>query len=351
MSVADLRPSVVDLSDRPMLCLAVNGQAGRAARACVGSTDHGLWVVDVGQARKDRELYTKTAGHAEWVTACAYMDDGRIASGGMDNKICVWGASGRACTDLLGHRSSVSAVLVLPARDRLLSAAYDHRVILWHVRRRGVLAESAGEHKGAVVGLALAGDGSRAMSVGRRGEAVVWDLGAGDELTALAVHGRADPAGFTSVCGTDDGRFVAGGMSGTLHIWSADDGALLARAEGVHDGPINAVRFCETVQLFCTAGADGRLLLVDEAARVMSELTRHEDCIYSLHEDRGILCSGDGHGFIHVHDCGTDALLGTLDAGKNAIRALATTDDALVAMGDDGDLVIFATFWAEVGLP
>ncbi len=80
MSVADLRPSVVDLSDRPMLCMAVNGQAGRAARACVGSTDHGLWVVDVGQARKDRELYTKTAGHAEWVTACAYMDERRRRS-------------------------------------------------------------------------------------------------------------------------------------------------------------------------------------------------------------------------------------------------------------------------------
>jgi hypothetical protein len=39
-----------------------------------------------------RELFSKNYGHSEWVTTCAHLTDGRLLSGGMDSKLCLWDA-------------------------------------------------------------------------------------------------------------------------------------------------------------------------------------------------------------------------------------------------------------------
>lgn len=44
-----------------------------------------------------RQLYNKRNGHSEWVTCVQHLADGRIASGGMDSKICLWNKSGTTC--------------------------------------------------------------------------------------------------------------------------------------------------------------------------------------------------------------------------------------------------------------
>lgn len=69
-----------------------------------GSQDHGLKIFDLKTCKQKRELYTRKYGHKEWVTCVDYATDGRIVSGGMDNKLCVWASVGVSCVDLLGHR-------------------------------------------------------------------------------------------------------------------------------------------------------------------------------------------------------------------------------------------------------
>ena len=58
----------------------------------VGSADHGLKEVEISSGKVLRNLYTKTAGHSEWVTCVAYLPNGSIVSGGMDSKLCLWSA-------------------------------------------------------------------------------------------------------------------------------------------------------------------------------------------------------------------------------------------------------------------
>ena len=86
---------LVDLSDRPLLCMALSLDRNEAA---IGGSDHSVYTVDLKSGRKARTLYTKKYGHTEWVTDVAYMADGRILSSGMDSKICVWDRAGVRCS-------------------------------------------------------------------------------------------------------------------------------------------------------------------------------------------------------------------------------------------------------------
>lgn len=106
--------TVVQLSERPLLCGCTDWAQGEAV---IGGSDHGnnrslfspaevttpsapqkttplaaLYVLDVsGRApfQRKRTLFTQTKGHREWVSCCAILGDGRVASGGMDGMLLV----------------------------------------------------------------------------------------------------------------------------------------------------------------------------------------------------------------------------------------------------------------------
>jgi len=55
-----------------------------------GSADHGLHVYNMKSGKRTRVLYNKRFGHTDWVTTCAILNDGRIVSGSMDKRLCLW---------------------------------------------------------------------------------------------------------------------------------------------------------------------------------------------------------------------------------------------------------------------
>ena len=54
------------------------------------SADHGLRVYSLKNGKCLRNLYNKKFGHTDWVTSCAFLQDGRVLSAGMDNLLCLW---------------------------------------------------------------------------------------------------------------------------------------------------------------------------------------------------------------------------------------------------------------------
>ena len=70
---------------RPILCMDVLGD-----KVVTGSSDHGLREYNIATGRQIRQLYTKRYGHTDWVTSCSYAPDGKVFSGAMDSKLCVW---------------------------------------------------------------------------------------------------------------------------------------------------------------------------------------------------------------------------------------------------------------------
>ena len=95
--------------DRTVLSMDI---APKGDFAVTGSGDHGLRIFNIRTGKKLRELYSKRFGHTDWVTTCAYLQDGRILSGSMDKRLCLWDRSAVKCQDLVGHNGSISKVKV-----------------------------------------------------------------------------------------------------------------------------------------------------------------------------------------------------------------------------------------------
>ena len=76
------------------------------------SADHGLREYDLETGEQIRQLFNQDYGHHDWVSTCAYLEDGRVLSGGNDMRLCLWEAEEAKCQELVGHNSNVSKVQV-----------------------------------------------------------------------------------------------------------------------------------------------------------------------------------------------------------------------------------------------
>jgi nitrite reductase/ring-hydroxylating ferredoxin subunit len=123
---SDPKGTEIDVSDRPNTCISIRGN-----EAVIGSTDHALYAIDIHKGVKTRTLYSKACGHTEWVTCVTHLSDGRVVSGGMDGKLCLWNAAGARCSDLKGHTGSITAVRANKASGVLVSASYDATLAIW----------------------------------------------------------------------------------------------------------------------------------------------------------------------------------------------------------------------------
>jgi WD40 repeat protein len=379
-----------ELSERPLLAMALNP---RSSEVVIAGSDHALYTVDMLSGRKTRTLYGKTAGHSEWVTSCTYLGDGtgRVASAGMDGKVCVWGSSpasaGRpvaraapsSCTDLLGHFGSVSLVLAPgggtatagPASAEhgrlLVSAGYDKSVRLWDPAGR-CLAVGTG-HKAPVLCAALhAGPaGFAVLSGDRDGVARVWDASSGAALVAvgtLAGHAGHLTAANWLQDGAGGGHPIAltGAQDGHLRAWdvrappaSSCVANVAAHAAAGGSGAIGDIIVTDASpgggggdSVVITSGADRRIVVTDPRAgwRPRAVLGEHRDFIYTVHAAGPLVFSGAGDGVMLAHDISgaTDggagaALLWGVGANKAAVRCITASGRRLVAAGDDGSAI------------
>lgn len=216
----DASGTLIDLSERPILCMAVSPSSREVV---IGSSDHALYVLDTDKRARSRTLYGKRAGHTEWVTGVTFLADGsgRIASCGMDGKIIVWGAGATArrgadppCVELLGHFGSVSQVDALPASSLLVSSGYDKTVRLWNADGESCLAEMRG-HAAPVLQQAIRGAPA-----------------AGDACLNGAAGAPASLLPAITV--------ASGDRDGVVRVWDGERGACTATLAG-HKGHVTSL--------------------------------------------------------------------------------------------------------------
>jgi WD40 repeat protein len=337
--------------DRNILCMAWNGER---TRCVLGSADHGLSEFDLTRGyRKLRELFSPRYGHREWVTAVAYAENGRVVSGGMDAKLCLWESGGVRCSDLLGHTASVSCVLV--DGRTAVSASYDKTIRLWELSGRGrehselrghtapvmVLdwPRARDQRSGALADSVVAGD--------RGGQVIVWDVNGGASQAKLAKDSTRGHC--TAVWAHDTEPLVFGGaQDGHLRWWDTRTPTRPAGSVELHPrGAVGSIRLAAPGSTrVVTAGADSRIVVTDirnasgEHAEVYS-FEEHQDFIYSLEVHDEVCVSGSGNGNMHVHDLRTGDMLYGLGANRGAVRCLLLDDTLMIAAGDDGTGVAF----------
>ena len=181
--------NLFDASDRNILCMSMLGDS-----CVVGSADHGLKEFNINTCKLNRNLYSRKYGHSEWVTCVTYIPDGRILSGGMDSKLCLWTKAGVRCNDLVGHSHSVSCVVASNDGQYALSGGYDKSIRVWNLSGIGTEAACLMGHNAPIMCMEWStvdcdGQGNGFLLTGSRdGMAVVWDLGVGSDARVLSGH-------------------------------------------------------------------------------------------------------------------------------------------------------------------
>eukprot|EP01065_Artemidia_motanka_P007330 TRINITY_DN1362_c3_g1_i1.p1 TRINITY_DN1362_c3_g1~~TRINITY_DN1362_c3_g1_i1.p1 ORF type:complete len:497 (+),score=52.70 TRINITY_DN1362_c3_g1_i1:38-1492(+) len=342
---SDPEGHVYQASERNILCMDVRGD-----ECVVGSADHGLKVYDLARKREKRSLFTKKYGHSEWVTCCSYLRDGRIVSGGMDSKLCLWQTGFARCDDLMGHTASVSCVRT-NENDVLVSSSYDRTLKIWSASSKSCVATLSG-HKQPVMDFVWAH--SVLVSGDREGSLRAWDAEQQICVGVLISQGSSQkPRGQCSALGyfadMQSSLVMAGDQSGTLRVWDLRTGPEAVHEATLHPGGAltaatsTFARKRGASNYVVTAGADKRMLVCDPRASfgIVHDLKGHKDFIYSVETHDSLALSGAGNGWVLVHDVLTGSCLFALGANKAAVRCMHAQPSRLTAAGDDGSVMTY----------
>lgn len=159
---------------------------------CSGSGDAVVRFWDLETFTPDK---VGQGSHSSWVLSLSWSPDGKfIASGGMDNLICVWQAISRDLERTLnGHMGWITSLswepchIEYPCR-RLLSGSKDGTLRIWDILVKKCVNILTG-HTKTVKSVRWGGEG-RIFSGSADGTIKIWSSFDGQLLTTLTSHGH-----------------------------------------------------------------------------------------------------------------------------------------------------------------
>lgn len=246
---------LIDVSDRPLLCSSTNMRN----EVIVGGSDHALYAIDVTDSRRRPvTMYTKTAGHTDWVTSVCHLPSGQVLSGAMDGKLCLWSAQNRqSCIDLSRGSTHPIAKVVSDTRyDSAIALSYDGNI--------EVYTFSGDEVPSTVRKASNIRSGSASTST---------------QLTTISsnrISPRAVLTGHSQPvleCSYHQRFLATGDKSGSLMLWDLNEGKALSRFRA-HPGAITNIHCGEEGSIIITAGTDGFVKIWDPRSNEGSGLVR-----------------------------------------------------------------------------
>ena len=296
-----------------VLAFSLNGK--RLASGGTDKTVH-LWDTDTGK------LIMTLNKHLSSIVALSFSPDGRtLASGSADGIIRLWNTE---IGDLLPlniteHTEWVKAVSFVKDSSTLASVAFNGVVTFWDLKTSQKTGSQNAGHRDFLPTLSFSSDGTKLASVGAKatmfftagqGNAIsswmpdpqvrLTDVSTGNELTTLnEVNVGINP--YPNMVFSPDGKTVAFGGLGKIHLWNTETGASL------------------DVSILDEHNANGKgnlALLPDEAMlRQMPEISA-----LAFSPDGKKLISGTMGGKVQMWDAETGVELAPFFAGQEGIR-------------------------------
>jgi cytochrome c len=235
--------------------------------------------------------------------------------------------------DLSGHGGPVRAVLPLPDGQHIVSASFDHSVILWDARA-GQARAVARWHRGSVNALALLPDG-RIASAGEGGRIALWAPGLGAE-PAQVLEGHTGQIAALAARGEN---LASAAWDGSVRLWNLADGS--AQILEGHRGQVNAVAFRADGALV-SAGFDGtiRLWAADGSNQIIAEAGLPLNALIALPD--GGLAAGGVDGILRL--IAANGAMREVEAGARPVVALSLdASGARIAVASlGGDVTIWS---------
>lgn len=267
------------------------------------STDHGARVYNLGTGKQIRELYNKQYGHTEWVTCVKILKDGRILTGGMDSKICVWDAKSVKCMDLFEHQGSISKIMTDNYDNNetiFVSSSYDTTLRVYSTANCDNLAVLKGIHRKPVTEFNFAQ--SLLVSADRDGGVCFWDLNSEKcvlskqlhqgQISNVVFHSDGINSNLILTSGVNDGVVNCFDMKSSEKVFS----------KRLHSGAINLLKSASMSNLVFTGSADKTIKVLD----VLNGFSE----INSMKSTDAVFCGDLLESSFLVAGCGDGSILG-----------------------------------------
>lgn len=236
--------------------------------ALFGSADKTVRLWDFNANREIRRF----VAHSASVWSVAVSADGKQAlSGGADHSVRLWDvATGRELKRLDGHIGIVTALALAADGQTAVSAGYDQTVIHWDLKT-GKELQRLDRAIPYINFVAIAPYGGRVLLAGRK-VLGIWDHSAPKELVRLEGHSDA----IVSLAIAADGkRALSGSDDGTMRLWDLQNRCEVRVFAG-HAGPVKAVAFAPDGKRLVSGGADRVVRVWDsESGKELGRFDKH----------------------------------------------------------------------------
>jgi small GTP-binding protein len=236
---------------------------------------------------------------------------------------------------LQGRAGWVWGVAVAADGSRAMSGSADGAVRVWDLQDRKLVARLEG-HSGWVNAISMTPDGRLACSGGEDGTVRLWDL----DAEAPVIAHRARGGAVAAVAMTPDGAAIcSGGQDGVVRVWDLPVGRQIAGFEG-HSGWVNGLSITADGRRICSGGDDGLVGVWSVEARRPSAMLRgHTGLVKSvaMTPDGKLACSGGEDRTVRVWDLAAVGLAATLEGHESGVRGIAVTSDGRRAVSASDD--------------
>jgi WD40 repeat protein len=227
-------------------------------RLASAGTDGNVIIWDMHGEAQPRVLH----GHTWIVHGVAWSPDGRLlASSGWDNAIRLWKPTTGTCFQILRDPGCLDTIFQgiawSPDGHLLASGSYLHGVQVWDMMQR--TRRWVGSYPATKIRcVEWSPDGSRLASCGDDGSLCLWRASDGELLACWRKHRSA----AVCVAWSPDGKRLASGGSGKvggeLFVWDAGSGEIIQRLQ-MHKNSVFALAWSPNGEVLISGGRNGCL--------------------------------------------------------------------------------------------